>query len=143
MGATPQRISLEILESALSDDKQIKTALHTLKEAGYSILLDDVGAGESSLLRLATLPVTGIKIDQSFVRSLQHNFEYLDFILTLRSLAAQRGLKCIAEGVETLAQLDFLRGHDCDEVQGFLLGRPMPANQFTALFTGTALFMLS
>jgi EAL domain-containing protein (putative c-di-GMP-specific phosphodiesterase class I) len=127
MGATPQRISLEILESALSEDKQVKSALHTLKEAGYSILLDDVGAGESSLLRLATLPVSGIKIDQSFVRSLQHNFEYLDFILTLRSLAAQRGLECIAEGVETDAIVDTLGSVNGLQFQGYALARPMPA----------------
>ena len=127
MGATPQRISLEILESALSEDKQVKSALHTLKEAGYSILLDDVGAGESSLLRLATLPVSGIKIDQSFVRSLQHNFEYLDFILTLRSLAAQRGLECIAEGVETDAIVDTLGSVNGLQFQGYALAKPMPA----------------
>lgn len=127
LGATPQRISLEILESALTDDKQVKSALHTLKEAGYSILLDDVGAGESSLLRLATLPVSGIKIDQSFVRSLQHNFEYLDFILFLRSLAAQRGLKCIAEGVETDAIVDTLGSVNGLQFQGYALARPMPA----------------
>jgi EAL domain-containing protein (putative c-di-GMP-specific phosphodiesterase class I) len=126
MGATPECISLEILESALSDDKQVKSALHTLKEAGYSILLDDVGAGESSLLRLATLPVSGIKIDQSFVRSLQHNFEYLDFILTLRSLAAQRGLKCVAEGVETDAIVDTLGSVNGLQFQGYALARPMP-----------------
>lgn len=132
MGATPQHISLEILESALTDDKQVKSALHTLKAAGYSILLDDVGAGESSLLRLATLPVTGIKIDQSFVRSLQHNFEYLDFILTLRSLAAQRGLECIAEGVETNAIVDTLGSVNGLQFQGYALARPMPADALQA-----------
>lgn len=132
LGATPEHISLEILESALSDDKQVKSALHTLKEAGYSILLDDVGAGESSLLRLATLPVSGIKIDQSFVRSLQHNFEYLDFILTLRSLAAQRGLECIAEGVETDAIVDTLGSVNGLQFQGYALARPMPADTLKA-----------
>jgi hypothetical protein len=77
-------------------------------------------------LRLATLPVSGIKIDQSFVRSLQHNFEYLDFILTLRSLAAQRGLKCVAEGVETDAIVDTLGSVNGLQFQGYALARPMP-----------------
>lgn len=138
MGATPQHISLEILESALTDDKQVKSALHALREAGYSILLDDVGAGESSLLRLATLPVSGIKIDQSFVRSLQNNFEYLDFILLLRSLAAQRGLDCVAEGVETEAIVDTLGSVSGLIFQGYALAKPMPAQDLKSWMSRAA-----
>lgn len=128
LGADPGRISLEILESSLSDNKEVQNALYAIKEAGYSIFLDDVGAGESSLLRLATLPVSGIKIDQSFVRSLQNNFEYLDFILSLRSLAAQRGLECIAEGVENADIVDTLGSVSGLQLQGYAFAKPMPAN---------------
>jgi EAL domain-containing protein (putative c-di-GMP-specific phosphodiesterase class I) len=123
----PGSISLEILESALSDDKEVQDALAALKESGYSILLDDVGAGESSLLRLVTLPVTGIKIDQAFVRSLQDSFEHLDLLLSLRSVAALRGLECVAEGVETDDIVDILGSVDGMLLQGYAYSRPLPA----------------
>ena len=127
MGATPDHISLEIVESALSDDKKIQDSLFALKEAGYSLFLDDVGTGESSLLRLATLPVTGIKIDQRFVLSIQNNFEYLDLILSLWSLADQRGLECVAEGVENENIVDSLGSIGNLLLQGYAFARPMPA----------------
>ena len=77
-----------------------------------------------------------------FVDGLPEGEQDAQIARAIIAMAHSLNLTVIAEGVETLAQLDFLRGHDCDEVQGFLLGRPMPAQQFTALFTGTALFML-
>ncbi|BBO90298.1 EAL domain-containing protein [Desulfosarcina ovata] len=127
LGARPDRIGLEIVESALSDEKKVQHALFTLKEAGFSILLDDVGTGESSLLRLATLPVTGIKIDQRFVRSIRENFEYLDLILSLWSLATQRGLECVAEGVENEDIVDCLGSIGGFLLQGYAYAKPMPA----------------
>lgn len=127
MGATPNRISLEILESAMVDNSDVQEALSNLKEAGYSILLDDVGAGESSLLRLTTLPVTGIKIDQSFVRSLQYSFDNLDLILSLRSIATLRGLECVVEGVETENIIDTIGGLNGIVLQGYAFAKPMKA----------------
>ncbi len=125
LGIDKNVLSLEILESSLTDNPAIKQVLFELQEAGYAILLDDVGAGESSLLRLAHLPVNGIKIDQSFTRSLQYNFENLDFIISLRALALQRGLECIVEGVETTDIMDTL-GH-MDELyqQGYAFAKPL------------------
>jgi len=127
LGADPHRISLEIVESALSDEREVLDALFALREAGYSIFLDDVGTGESSLLRLATLPVNGIKIDQCFVRSLQKSFEHLDLILSMRSLASQRGLECVAEGVEDADIVDTLGGLSGLLLQGYAFAKPMNA----------------
>lgn len=132
LGGEPSRIGLEILESALSDDPALLDVLAQLREAGFSILLDDVGAGESSLLRLATLPITGIKIDQSFVRPLQQDFEKLDFILTLMLLAQQRGLDCVAEGAETPEIVDMLGSLDRVLLQGYGVARPMPLSDLVA-----------
>lgn len=127
LGGDAQRLGFEIIESALTDDPEMLDALHALRQAGFAILLDDVGSGESSLLRLATLPVTGIKIDQSFVRPLHHNFDKLDFILTLALLAEQRGLDCVAEGVETAGIYDMLGSLDRLWLQGYAIARPMGA----------------
>jgi EAL domain-containing protein (putative c-di-GMP-specific phosphodiesterase class I) len=126
LGGEPSRIGLEILESALSDDPALLEVLALLRQAGFSILLDDVGAGESSLLRLATLPITGIKIDQGFVRPLQQDFDKLDFILTLLLLAQQRGLDCVAEGAESPEIVDMLGSLDRVLLQGYGIARPMP-----------------
>ncbi|MGD9825101.1 EAL domain-containing protein [Desulfobacter sp.] len=128
-GADPQRICLEILESSLHDDPGVMKQLFSLREAGYSIFLDDVGAGESSLLRLVNLPVSGIKIDQSFVRSLPRSFENIDLILSLRFLTHNRGLECIAEGVENINIAETLFHMSKGQIffQGYAYAKPMPA----------------
>jgi len=128
-GADPQRVCLEILESSLHDDPEVMKHLFALREAGYGIFLDDVGAGESSLLRLVNLPVSGIKIDQSFVRSLPRSFENIDLILSLRFLAHNRGLECIAEGVEDrdIADILFHMSKGPIFFQGYAYAKPMPA----------------
>ena len=127
-GATPDRICLEILETSLHDDPEVMNRIFQLREAGYSIFLDDVGAGESSLLRLVNLPVSGIKIDQSFVRSLPSSFDNLDLILSLRFLALHRGLECVAEGVENMEIVDTLyhTGKGPMLFQGYAYAKPMP-----------------
>ncbi|MGC8500797.1 MAG: EAL domain-containing protein [Leptospirillia bacterium] len=127
MGISPRRIGFEILESALVDDGRILRALMNLKERGYSLLLDDVGSGESSLLRMVTLPVDGIKIDQAFVRPLARGFGNLDMILSLTMLALQRGLSCVAEGVETEGIVDALGSVRNILLQGYAVARPMTA----------------
>lgn len=130
IGASPEYVSLEILESTLQDDQEVLDQFFALKKAGYSILLDDVGAGESSLLRLVKLPISGIKIDQSFVRSLQYSFENLDLILSLRFLALQRGLECVAEGVENADIVDTLASIRGGGIlfQGYAFAKPLSPN---------------
>jgi len=137
-------LELELTESILMEDvANAMQTLGSLKKLGVYIAIDDFGTGYSSLNYLKQFPIDVLKIDRSFVDGLPHGEQDGQIARAIIAMAHSLNLKVIAEGVETLAQLDFLRGHDCDEVQGFLLGRPMPPQQFTALFTGTALFMLS
>ena len=137
-------LELELTESILMEDvANAMQTLSSLKRLGVFIAIDDFGTGYSSLNYLKQFPIDVLKIDRSFVDGLPHGEQDGQIARAIIAMAHSLNLTVIAEGVETLAQLDFLRGHDCDEVQGFLLGRPMPAHQFTALFTGRALFMLS
>ena len=137
-------LELELTESILMEDvANAMQTLSSLKQLGVCIAIDDFGTGYSSLNYLKQFPIDVLKIDRSFVDGLPHGEQDGQIARAIIAMAHSLNLTVIAEGVETLAQLDFLRDHACDEVQGFLLGRPMPAQQFTALFTGTALFMLS
>ena len=143
-GIAPACLELELTESILMEDVvNAMQTLASLKQLGVCIAIDDFGTGYSSLNYLKQFPIDVLKIDRSFVDGLPHGEQDGQIARAIIAMAHSLNLMVIAEGVETLAQLDFLRGHDCDEVQGFLLGRPMPANQFTALFSGNALFMLS
>ncbi|HEX5844466.1 MAG TPA: EAL domain-containing protein [Pseudomonas sp.] len=143
-GIPPACLELELTESILMEDvANAMRTLTSLKQLGVCIAIDDFGTGYSSLNYLKQFPIDVLKIDRSFVDGLPHGEQDGQIARAIIAMAHSLNLMVIAEGVETLAQLDFLRGHDCDEVQGFLLGRPMPAQQFTALFSGTALFMLS
>jgi EAL domain-containing protein (putative c-di-GMP-specific phosphodiesterase class I) len=137
-------LEIELTESLLLEaTDSTREQLLGLKALGLTLAMDDFGTGYSSLSYLKKYPIDVLKIDRSFVDGLPHGEQDGKIARAIIAMAHSLNLTVIAEGVETLAQLDFLRGHDCDEVQGFLLGRPMPAQQFTALFTGTALFMLS
>ncbi|MDX1297479.1 MAG: EAL domain-containing protein [Pseudomonas sp.] len=137
-------LELELTESILMEDvTSAMQTLSSLKKLGVFISIDDFGTGYSSLNYLKQFPIDVLKIDRSFVDGLPHGEQDGQIARAIIAMAHSLNLTVIAEGVETLAQLDFLRDHDCDEVQGFLLGRPMPAQQFTALFTGAARLMLS
>jgi diguanylate cyclase (GGDEF)-like protein/PAS domain S-box-containing protein len=143
-GIPPAALELELTESILMVD--IEQALHTLarlKRLGVGIAIDDFGTGYSSLNYLKQFPIDVLKIDRSFVDGLPDGEQDAQIASAIIAMAHSLKLMVIAEGVETQAQLDFLRDHNCDEVQGYLLGKPMPAAQFTAQFSGTALFMLS
>lgn len=130
-GISPRQVGFEILESALVDDERILRGLDNLKSRGYSLLLDDVGSGESSLLRMVTLPVDGIKIDQAFIRPLARGFSNLDLILSMMMLAMQRGLTCVAEGVETPGIVDVLGSTRNILLQGYAVARPMSAEELS------------
>ncbi|MDA7085093.1 EAL domain-containing protein [Pseudomonas sp. SA3-5] len=143
-GVAPACVELELTESILMQD--VASALRTLndlKRLGVCIAIDDFGTGYSSLNYLKQFPIDVLKIDRSFVDGLPHGEQDTQIARAIIAMAHSLNLSVIAEGVETQAQLDFLRTHDCDEVQGYLLGRPMPAHQFAAQFSGAALFMLS
>ena len=130
----PGNITLEITENMVMDDiaAAMKT-MHALKKLGVSIAIDDFGTGYSSLSYLKKFPVDILKIDRSFVMDLPDDADDKIITISILHLAHNLGLSVVAEGVETVKQLEFLQYHGCEEVQGYLLGRPVPAQDFAEL----------
>ena len=106
--------------------------LQRLHEMGVRIAIDDFGTGYSSLLYLKRLPASELKIDRGFVRNLEHDSEDRAIVSAIVALGQTLDLKIVAEGVETVAQQEFLTDMGCDSLQGFLFGKPMPPAQFLA-----------
>ncbi len=124
---------MELTESLIMHDTEVAIRiLLRLREIGVDISVDDFGTGHSSLSYLTKLPISALKIDQSFVQDVKGSGRTDEGLVaqTIISLARNLKLKVVGEGVETAAQFEFLRKHDCDEVQGFHLGKPMPASEF-------------
>ena len=141
-GLPPACLELELTESILM--REVNEALHildSLKNLGLSIAVDDFGTGYSSLNYLKQFPIDVLKIDRTFVDGLPSGEQDAQIARAIIAMAHSLNLAVIAEGVETHEQLDFLREHGCDEVQGYLFGRPMPANRFEAQFSNDALFL--
>jgi diguanylate cyclase (GGDEF)-like protein len=124
-------LELELTESSIMQDAgaTIRT-MHQLKEVGVCLALDDFGTGYSSLSQLKGLPLDNLKLDQSFVRGLPDDSDDLAICTAVIAMGRALGLRVIAEGVETQAQLAELRRLECDVGQGYLFARPMPADQF-------------
>ena len=137
-------LELELTESILMGN--VADALQTLselKKLGLCIAVDDFGTGYSSLNYLKQFPIDVLKIDRSFVDGLPDGEQDTQIARAIIAMAHSLNMKVIAEGVETEEQLEFLREHACDEVQGYLLGRPMPAAQLTEHVSDKAQFTLS
>ena len=133
-GVSPAALDLEITESLLMDDVGANVEkLKAVGALGVNVAIDDFGTGYSSLSYLARLPVQSLKIDRSFVAAMAQNTDTLTLVSTIVSLARSLRLRVIAEGVENEAQEALLRAMRCDEAQGFLYARPLPAAQFEAL----------
>jgi diguanylate cyclase (GGDEF)-like protein len=123
----PRRLELEITESVLlSDEENVLLTLKRLKDLGVRIALDDFGSGYSSLSYLRRFPFDKIKIDRSFLQDLSHNLDSLAIVKAVIGLGRSLGIATTAEGVETEAQLDIVRGEGCTEAQGFLFSKPLP-----------------
>ena len=134
----PDLIELEITESAaMNNAADAIAALTNLKSLGLRIAIDDFGTGYSSLSYLTRFPIDSLKIDRSFVIDLPDSQEGASIARAVITMAHALHLKVIAEGVETLAQLEFLAANACDEIQGYYCSRPVPAAQATALLSGT------
>lgn len=125
-------LDLELTESVAMQDvyKSLRT-LKTLKQFGVQISIDDFGTGYSSLSYLKQFPIDRLKIDQSFVADIATDPNSAAIVLAIIAMSHSLGLDVIAEGVETQEQFKFLKMHGCNEVQGYLLGRPMPADDFS------------
>ncbi|WP_422776400.1 EAL and GGDEF domain-containing protein [Pseudomonas mediterranea] len=142
-GLSPACLELELTESILMREvSEAMQILAGLKNLGLSIAVDDFGTGYSSLNYLKQFPIDVLKIDRTFVDGLPSGEQDAQIARAIIAMAHSLNLAVIAEGVETHEQLDFLREHGCDEVQGYLFGRPMPAHRFEAQFSNDALFML-
>lgn len=127
-GLPPQRLELEVTETALLDDSEATIEiLHQLRALGVRASLDDFGVGYSSLSYLRKFPFDRIKIDRSFVGTLGESPESIAIVRTIASLGSVLGVETTAEGVETIEQLDFVRACGCTAVQGYYFGKPCPA----------------
>jgi EAL domain-containing protein (putative c-di-GMP-specific phosphodiesterase class I) len=132
-GLSGELLELELTESTLMRDlDESARKMSGLRQRGVRISIDDFGTGYSSLGYLARLPIDTLKIDRSFVAELEENSTALSLIDGMISLAHSIGKRVVVEGVETDWQLATLRDLGCDEVQGFLLGRPAALPDFTA-----------
>ena len=125
-----EAVTLEVTESALMEEPLSSVAmLHTLREAGLGISIDDFGAGYSSLAYLKQLPATELKIDRSFVSDMRHDLRSARVVRAIIDLGHQLDLQVVAEGVEDAETLEVLRALGCDRAQGYHIGRSTPASE--------------
>ncbi|CAN5245611.1 EAL domain-containing protein [soil metagenome] len=138
-GLPASRLELEITETALIRDFNLAlSVLRRIKALGVHIAMDDFGTGYSSLSNLRAFPFDKIKIDRSFIKSVNSNEQAAAIVRAVVGLGRGLGLPVLAEGVETEAELQFLNDENCDEVQGYLLGRPATIGNFRHFTHGDA-----
>ncbi|MFT7633033.1 MAG: EAL domain-containing protein (putative c-di-GMP-specific phosphodiesterase class I) [Mariniblastus sp.] len=130
----PSWLEFEITENTVMDDKDRALKLmHEINELGITIAMDDFGTGYSSLSCIRDFPIQTLKIDMTFVKDLPSCSRAVAIAKTVLSLGHGLDLEVVAEGVETEEQLKFLREQGCDQVQGYLISRPIPAEEFERL----------
>jgi diguanylate cyclase (GGDEF)-like protein len=127
-----QCLELELTEHMVQDAEATLPALRRLRDMGVKLAIDDFGTGYSSLAYLKRLPIDKVKIDRSFIQEITENPDDRAIATAIIGMGHSLRLKVVAEGVETQAQLAFLRAEGCDEAQGYLFGRPMPAEEFAS-----------
>jgi EAL domain-containing protein (putative c-di-GMP-specific phosphodiesterase class I) len=129
-GLAPQYLELELTESLLLANADVTlSVLQELKAMGLTLAIDDFGTGYSSFSYLRQFRVSKLKIDRSFVRDVAVNPDDAAITSGIISMAKSLNLKVIAEGVETEAQMSFLRAHQCDEIQGYYFSKPLPVDK--------------
>ncbi len=142
-GLPPGALKLELTESSLvQDPAAAAVVLRALKKREVQVYLDDFGTGYSSLSSLHRLPLDALKIDRSFVAGLDGGstgaHKGAEIVRTIVALARSLGVRVVAEGVETREQLAALHALGCDFAQGYLIGRPLPADEFASAFLGAS-----
>lgn len=136
----PQWLELEITESLLLEHgERAMKILHALRERGFALSIDDFGTGYSSLSYLRHLPIDKLKIDRSFIKGLPNDEKDGEIAATIIGMAHNLHLKVLAEGVETGAQLAFLKARGCDSYQGYLCSKPVEGEAFERLLRGQGL----
>ena len=134
-GVDASLLELELTESSLMANTQTTIkALRVLRNLGVSISIDDFGTGYSSLAYLRRFPVDKLKIDMAFIRGITTNVDDAAIVLAIIRMAHTLKLDVIAEGVETAAQLQYLRSHRCDQIQGYYVSRPLPVPELEGMF---------
>ena len=140
-GLPPALLELEVTESALMRDIEGAMAtMRTIRQLGVRFAIDDFGTGYSSLNYLKRMPLDVLKIDKSFVNDIADDSNDAAIVAAITEMARQLGLDVVAEGVETEAQLEFLRQRACRHGQGYLFSHPLPSGQVTRLLAGTVHF---
>lgn len=134
-GIAPERLEIEVTETAIQYSQEAQSVFRKLKELGVRLAIDDFGSGYSSLSSLQHLPIDCLKIDRIFIRDLLTNPKDAVLLGTIMTLAHALRFTVVAEGVEDMAQARVLHGLNCDLVQGYLFSRPVPADQVPALHT--------
>ncbi len=134
-GLAPEYLELEMTEGVLlREDEALGKMMSRLKGIGVKLALDDFGTGYSSLSYLKRFPIDRIKIDQAFVRDVLHDVEDAAIVDAIIYIARGLKMEVIAEGVETTEQLNFLKSHHCNNVQGYFISRPVPKDRIVATF---------
>jgi len=127
-GLDPEYLELELTESVMMQrTQQVADLLYTIRALGVQLSIDDFGTGYSSLAYLKRLPIHSLKIDRSFVHDVPGDGDDVTIVHAMIALAHSLRMEVVAEGVENQAQLAFLRSEGCDEIQGFLVSRPVTA----------------
>ncbi len=139
----PGHLDLEITESILLEEQSVIATLHELDAMGVEITIDDFGTGYSSLSYLKRLPINTLKIDRSFVQNIPDDADDAAIAQAILAMTRSLGIVVIAEGVETIEQLAFLRQHGCDAMQGYYFSKPLPADELVQLLRHTGHFALS
>jgi EAL domain-containing protein (putative c-di-GMP-specific phosphodiesterase class I) len=133
-GLEAERLELELTESTImGHGEEFVGMLADLKKLGVRVAIDDFGTGYSNLSYLSRFPIDSLKIDRSFVSEVANDQQHALLAQAVISLGHSLRLKVVAEGVETAEQLDFLRHHGCDEVQGYFFSKPVPPDEFTRM----------
>ena len=134
-GFTPEKLLLEITESAYTDSSQeIIDTVKGLRNNGFKIEMDDFGSGYSSLNMLTSLPIDALKLDMKFIRNICENKKDSRLVEIMIQIARLLEVPVIAEGVETKEQMELLKSIGCDIIQGYYFSKPLPPEEFCKLF---------